>query len=159
MTQAQTGAGIPRMTKGEFQAFLKSRMAINGPPPGYEPPKARTSLKVSAPAAAAAPPSSGESTASPIPSTRKSAPPSDDNRESVPELAVTLAELFNDFAALGYYRAIARRVARGELLAGRQSRDVERMLLAKARELAARRAPHGPIANPAAVFAAWVKRL
>jgi hypothetical protein len=81
-------------------------------------------------------------------------------REQPPaDLAVPLAHELEDWDSLNYYQALAERVARRELLKGRDPANVAAMLLAKARELRARRKPKGPIANPAAVFVAWVRKL
>ena len=170
MSQAEAATKpIVQMNREEFRAFLKSRMAINGPPPGYQPPKAPRREPSSN---EAAPPPEPRSNGTPVNLPRASARPDpaaspgdalhrgpEDHAAATPDLSVTLAEVLDDHRSLRFYESIARRLHRGDLCRARSRESVSRMLLAKARELAARRAPHGSIANPAAVFAAWVKKL
>ncbi|MEE9212321.1 MAG: hypothetical protein V3U29_06675 [Phycisphaeraceae bacterium] len=57
------------------------------------------------------------------------------------------------------YHGLCQRWQRGGLGRGMDRMAVARLLLDKAAELRRLRAPAGPIRNPAAVFATWVKLL
>ncbi|MFI4861226.1 MAG: hypothetical protein ACIAXF_11150 [Phycisphaerales bacterium JB063] len=72
--------------------------------------------------------------------------------------AIQLAEILKDPGSLTYYEHLAHRLRLGELLKDRPARDRRDLTLAKARAYAARRAPAGPILNPAACFVNWVKK-
>jgi len=74
-------------------------------------------------------------------------------------MGARLAEVLDDHASLNYYTHLAGRLRVGALLSDRSAPQRRDYIFAKARQLAARRVPHGPIRNPAACFVGWVKGL
>lgn len=74
-------------------------------------------------------------------------------------MALQLARALDDPVSLHDYHGLCQRWQRGGLGRGMDRMAVARLLLDKAAELRRLRAPAGPIRNPAAVFATWVKLL
>lgn len=96
------------------------------------------------------------------PAARRPSPsrvPAESPAERDQALASKLADILGDAGSLRYYEQLARRSREGGLLPRRSALERRDLLLTKARQLAALKAPQGPIRNPAACFVSWVKGL
>ena len=74
-------------------------------------------------------------------------------------LALELAQTLDDEPSLSFYTKLAASWSSREWGTSMSRELARKLLITKAKQLAAQRAPNGYVRNPAAVFAAWVKKL
>ena len=85
--------------------------------------------------------------------------PHDLPRSDLHRLANRLARALDDLHSLAYYLKVADDWQQGRLAPHRHRYILAMDMIHKADQLAAQRVPKGPIRNPAAVFATWIKTL